>query len=174
MAVHVTFYVTTADRRWILKPLANGIQTTAELYDNTDIFTPELKLAWNNDYASRINYFYIEEFKRYYFLEDIVAEPGGAARVKGSLDVLYTYHNSIMMDDITITRAFNSKIDAPTDISGLFTNSQGPTYIKDSKLPLMPQRLISVKEFNADNLFNLEVADLSSKNFVLNVMGRTP
>jgi hypothetical protein len=172
--VHITFYVTTADRRWILKPLANGIQTTAELYDNTDIFTPELKLAWNNDYASRINYFYIEEFKRYYFLEDVVAEPGGAARVKGSLDVLYTYHNSIMMDDITITRAFNSKIDAPADVSGLFTNSQGPTYIKDSKLPLNPQREIEVYEFSGNNPFNLNTAEATSMNFVLNVMGRTP
>ena len=163
--VNVTFYKTFDQRNVINKTLLNAYTTTAELYDNTDIFNPELKLAWSNSYATAYNFFYIQEFNRYYFLDDVVAEPGGAARVKGSIDVLHSYRNSINYDYITITRAYNSK---PTDAT------QGPTYIKDSKLPINSERDIEVYEFSGTNPFNLSTAGANSMNFVLNVMGRTP
>lgn len=160
--VHVTFYKTFDQRNVINKTLLNAYATTAELYDNTDIFNPELKLAWSNSYATDYNFFYIQEFNRYYFLDDVIAEPGGAARVKGSVDVLYTYKTSLGYDKITITRAYNS----------ISTGGTRPTYIKDSKLPIKSQREIEVKEFQQETLFNLNSADNNSWNFVINVMGK--
>lgn len=118
--VHITFYHTSADRNVINKQISSVLSTTAELYDNTNILKPELKLAWDNIYATEANYFYIQEFNRYYFLDDIVAEPGGAARVKGEIDVLYTYRQSIGHDQIVITRAYYSKPWGGNDPSGLF------------------------------------------------------
>lgn len=162
--VHVTFYKTFSQRNVINKYLQTPYATTAELYDNTDIFNPELKLAWNNSYTTTYNYFYIQEFNRYYFLDDVVAEPGGAARVKGSVDVLYTYKESIGYDFITITRAYNSGVP-----------EGGPTYIKDSQLPVQPRRLIKTYPlYEQSVVFNIDSATPTSRNFVINVMGRTP
>lgn len=162
--VNVTFYKTFDQRNVINKTLLNAYTTTAELYDNTDIFNPELKLAWSNSYATAYNFFYIQEFNRYYFLDDVVAEPGGAARVKGSVDVLYSYRNSLNYDKITITRAYNS----------ISTGGAKPTYIVDSKLPVIAQRDIEIYEFEGQTPFNLSTAGNDSWNFVLNIMGRTP
>lgn len=172
--VHVTFYSTYSNRNVIHKFLDPVITTTADLYDNTNVLNPELKLVWDNSYVSSANYFYIQEFNRYYFLEDIVAEPGGAARVKGSVDVLYTYKESIGYDHIVITRAFNSKPWADTDPSKLFSNTTGPTYLKDNKLPLKPNRDIKVYDLKVDpNPFSLDTVS-NAPYFVLNVMGKTP
>lgn len=104
--------------------------------------------------------FYISEFKRYYFVKDIVAEPGGAARVKGSIDVLYTYANSITNSKVLITREYA-------------TPGKDLTYVKDSQYPLHANRDIQIYELYGDNPFNLTGANDSTYNFVLNVMGRT-
>ena len=171
--VHVTFYNTYSNRNVINKALTSQITTTAELYDNTNVLNPELKMAWDNKYVTTANYFYIQEFNRYYFLEDVVAEPGGAARVKGSIDVLYTYKNSIGQDRIVVTRAKYSK-PGKADISGLFDVGSGPTYIKDSQLPVKPNRDIRVYEFTQGTPYLLDdpYFEDSGYFFVLNVMGR--
>ena len=166
--VHITFYNTYSNRNVINKTMEPVLSTTAQLYDETNLFSPELLLAWNNTYVNSANYFYIQEFNRYYFLEDVVAEPGGAARIKGNIDVLYTYKNSIKMDEIVITRAYYA--DKQPNIG----YSPRSTYIKDSKLPVKPQRDIEVQEFTGNNIFNLNSATSSSWNFVLNIMGRKP
>lgn len=177
--VHVTFYYTADQRNVIYKTLTSQLTTTAELYENTDIFNPGLLLAWNNNYATTYNYFYIQEFNRYYFLDDVVAEPGGAARVKGSIDVLYTYRTSIGLDTIDITRAYLSKPynDGPGsgDPYDLSASQIGPTYVKDPQLPVHPHREIKTYPlYNQQVVFNLANASPTSRNFVLNVMGRTP
>ena len=182
--VNVTFYNCHGDRRFLNKYLNQVSVTTAELYDNTDIFTPELKVAWDNNYATTINYFYISDFKRYYFIEDVIAEPGGAARIKGSIDVLMTYNNSIKQDDIIITRAMNSGAQAPNlDAGGTswnpipipFEGEQGPTYVKDNSLPLRPDRDFQILQFSQESPFVIgDSQHTSDKFFVLNVMGRNP
>ena len=166
--VHVIFYNTKAMRNVINKTITPVLTTTAELYDNTNFLNPELKLAWNNTYISSANFFYIQEFNRFYFIDDVIAEPGGAARIKGSVDVLYTYKGSISNDQIVITRAYNSK---PYESS---PNNTGPTYVKDSKLPIKPEREIKVYTFNPDtNPFTLD-KDSQGYYYVLNVIGKEP
>lgn len=177
--VHVTFYYTADQRNVIYKTLTSQLTTTAELYENTDIFNPGLLLAWNNNYATTYNYFYIQEFNRYYFLDDVVAEPGGAARVKGSIDVLYTYRTSIGLDTIDITRAYLSKpwnqFQEGADPFDISSSAIGPTYVKDPQLPVHPHREIKTYPlYNQQVVFNLANASPTSRNFVLNVMGRTP
>lgn len=175
--IHVTFYYTADQRNVIYKSLTSQLTTTAELYENTDIFNPGLLLAWNDNYATTYNYFYIQEFNRYYFLDNVVAEPGGAARVKGSIDVLYTYRTSIGLDTIDITRAYlskpyNTSTGDPWDIG---SSQIGPTYVKDPQLPVHPHREIKTYPlYNQQVVFNIDSATPTSRNFVLNVMGRTP
>lgn len=171
--VNITFYSISEDRRTIYKTLGTPIiTTTAELYDSSNILNPELKLAWDNKYASSANYFYIQQFNRYYFIEDVIAEPGGAARIKGSIDVLYTYHESLEVQDIVITRAYESRSKIPTR-SDFFNSGTGPTYVKDPQYPLLPNREIRTYEFKQITPFNLTTATNSSPNFVLNIMGRS-
>lgn len=158
--VHIVLYTYGGPPSLIHKNLSNGYSTTAELYDNTDILNPELKLAWDNNYATGYDMFYIQEFNRYYFIKDIVAEPGGAARIKGSIDVLYTYANSISNSLVLITREYD-------------TSGHSLTYVKDSQYPLHANRDIQIYELYGDNPFNLTTANDLTYNFVLNVMGKS-
>lgn len=158
--VTVIFYTYRGHPNLINKNLSNGYSTTAELYDNTNILNPELKLSWSNSYATSYDMFYIAEFKRYYFIKDIIAEPGGAVRVKGSIDVLYTYANSIGNSTALITREYD-------------TPGHSLTYIKDGQYPLHANRDIQIYELYGNNPFNLTTANDLTYNFVLNVMGRS-
>lgn len=172
--VDVIFYYTNAQKNVLNKSIGPALlTTTAELYDNTNIFNPELKLAWSSNYATHYNYFYIPQFERYYFLDDVVAEPGGAARVKGSVDVLYTYKGSLALDYVIVTRAYKSMGGDPTSYTNPFGALTGPTYIKDSKFPLRPERNLEVYEFSGSTVFNIGSATEYSNNFVLNLMGKT-
>lgn len=160
--VHVTFYTMTDKPNVINKTLGNGFATTAELYEDTNITNPELKMAWNSNYATTYNYFYIEEFKRYYFITDMIAETGGAARIKGSIDVLYTYRETLNLTEVLITRQYA-------------TPNYRPTYVKDSQFPVHPNRETKTYPlYDQQVVFNLANATPTSRNFVLNVMGRTP
>ncbi len=125
--VTVSFYNNGHERTCIEKGIIEqgaAIVTTAELYDNTDVLKPELKVAWRNEFITLVNYVYIAEFNRFYFIDDVVAEPGGAARLKCSIDVMYTYRNSIKATTIFLTRAAQPNL------------ATAETYIKDSQYPL--------------------------------------
>lgn len=160
--VHVTFYTTVSKPNVIVKSLTQQLVTTAELYDDTNIINPELKLAWSDNYATTYNYFYIQEFKRYYFIADIIAQPGGAVKLRGQLDVLYTYRETLGYTEVLVTRQYA-------------TPKYQPTYIKDPQFPVHPNRETHTYPlYESQVTFNLGTALPTNKNFVLNIMGRTP
>lgn len=152
MAINITTYVTTDDRRKVIKNLTSAHSIDVTLLEPFSVLTPTLVLQTIN--GLDFNYVYIPYFSRYYFVNSIDVNKGGRAIVNCSVDVLMTYQNEFINDTFLIIRSENG----------------GITYITDTQLPLYPYKDMKVIEFS-DNDFNLNKATNTSYNFLLNVAG---
>lgn len=66
------------------------------LREGTSILQPEIRIQKSTPpMNSQYNYMYIPEFKRYYFITDIVSPVNGLWTIKARVDVLFTYINQI-------------------------------------------------------------------------------
>lgn len=147
------------DKRVVHKTLTGGLSVNAVFLEASSIINPRLKLAWNNAYIS-CNYLYVPTFNRFYFIDDITADVGGVAIITAHVDVLKTYAADIENCAAVVTRT--------TRLNQ--TGSARSTYIPDSKLPISTGRSIKAVEFTGTDL-NIDVATMTSNNFVLNVAG---
>ena len=160
MAITVTFYNCADDYRVVDKTLGTAIATaSAELYDETSVRNPSLKLAWNSSVVNA-NYMYISEWGRYYFIKDITAVTGGAMRIDAHVDVRKTYGAQFKLLPGVCVRQ------SRTNQSG----SYRATWIPDPKLPLTTGRSVRAVEFQGTAL-NIDTATSTSVNFILNVAG---
>lgn len=159
MAVSVTFYNCSDDKRVMSKTLTTGISATAELYDPTSVINPRLRVAYNASLLS-YNYMYVAEFGRYYFITNITTDSGGALIITGAVDVLQTYKTAIAGLSAIVVRG------ARKNQSG----SNRSTWIEDPRLPIQSGRAVKAILFENSDL-NIDTADLTSNNFILNVAG---
>lgn len=109
--MNVTLIVNNSDRKCINKSLdvkLSGINARAK--EPCDILRPVIKLQKETvaqagvSYA-KINYLYIEEFGRYYFVDKVSIEPGGLLVFDASVDVLYTYRKGLLATQFEVIRS---------------------------------------------------------------------
>lgn len=86
-------------------PVVSGVKCYP--YNTIDLFTPALLLKYttleNITGNGSINYFYVHEWDRYYYLTD-VSYDSGRMIVVGSEDVLMTWKNDILNQTVVIER----------------------------------------------------------------------
>lgn len=149
----VTLYKTANDPRVVNKTLTavgNAISATAK--GSFSIISPTLILDYTGTMTG-VNYFYISDFGRYYYITDISLDIGGRIVLSGAIDVLKTYSNSILNTTATVIRS----------------ESVGkPTMVPDSKLPINPNTKdlkTAYKSFtpNGSNLYLVRIRDSSAK-----------
>lgn len=71
--------------------------------DGRSIINPIFILDYKPEYT-QCNYAYVEEWGRYYFIDNIVLAPGGKAELSCSVDVLQTYQNFIQNLTVNVVR----------------------------------------------------------------------
>ena len=78
--IHITLYACTADNRQVDKTnyLTSVITGTAVFYENSSIVAPVIKFDWGGSFNSNVNYVYIQEFNRWYYITDVRALIGGS------------------------------------------------------------------------------------------------
>lgn len=155
--IHITLYACTADNRQVDKTnyLTSVITGTAVFYENSSIVAPVIKFDWGGSFNSNVNYVYIQEFNRWYYITDVRALIGGSVEYSLRCDVLMTYKGTIYNSTQTVSRS----------------ESIGkPTMITDDFLPIAPYRDVKVVLFEG-GYFNLHEATSLSYNFILNVAG---
>ena len=150
----IILYTSSSDRKKLQKALdKKGESDALLLKEPCSVISPVVQLrrstlgkAW-----AQINYAYIPDFKRYYFVDDITALNDGLLELKLSVDVLMTYADSLLSLQLEIVRAssLNSKL-----------------YI-DPEMPLQANKLLSYKKIG---LFPESVSD-STNNYYLTVAG---
>lgn len=124
--MQITIYINTADSRVANK--SGHLTTIASLSgrptEADSIVTPQIIVDWKPQY-NRVNYAYIVDFGKYYFIKDIVVKSGGQAILYLDADDRYNWYDYYKSKTAIITRS--EKIGAPTEIP-------------DSKLPIDPNR----------------------------------
>lgn len=74
------------------------------LRENTDIVDPEINVAYNGT-LTNVNYMYIAELHRYYFITKIESVRTGVWRIYAHCDVLKTYAEAILGTECVVARS---------------------------------------------------------------------
>lgn len=152
MALTVTLMTTTDDPLVVTKTTSTVATVTAKPYENCSIGSPRIII---NHAASleAVNYMYISDWGRYYFVEPPVVIPGGEILISGNVDVLTSFDAAIRSCPATVIRS---------------ESIGAPTMIPDSKLPINPNKkelLTAVKAFtpSGSNCYLVRVRESAVK-----------
>lgn len=150
----ITFYNQLNDNRVLTKILGEPIHTAVcTPFGECSLHSPTITIRQFTDYAN-VNYCYIDDYNRYYYITDIIAKSGGILEVHCKVDVLKTFDTVIRQCGAVCIA--NEKI--------------GSTYVIDPNLPLDVRKTIVAKEFPT-TIFNQDSATQNTRNFVLTVAG---
>ena len=111
--MQIDFYKNTVPKNRLYRNLTGHLVSQGHLIDPCDVLNPVIKMAYNA-YHVNINYCFIPDFGRYYFIEDYVIE-GDTITLHMHVDVLYTYRNTILQSQCVALRS----------------SSHGNLYLKD-------------------------------------------
>lgn len=92
--MEVKFYMTKSSNNTINKELENETVYDIKFKDRVDITRPIIKLQVES--FGDLNYCYIPDFNRYYFIDDVIIERTGIYVISLSVDVLESFKNDIM------------------------------------------------------------------------------
>lgn len=122
--MRITFYTNNSEKNALTKSLTQIVRLDGTLKDGTSIIDPSI-LCYNIDrFIADINYFYIDETGRYYFLNGVEVVRTGLWQISGHVDVLSTYKTAILQNRAIIQRSesnYNLKLN-----DGLFKTQQNP------------------------------------------------
>lgn len=104
----LTYYHNETDKRYVDKKLTqislqdHANPVTVKLLDNTSITNPTFKMK-DLDLYMTANYCYVDDLRRYYFIDDITVS-NGYAYLQCTCDVLSTYKNALRNQTCIIKR----------------------------------------------------------------------
>lgn len=97
--MNLTFYNNTSDPRTVYKSItqitSGDYPDSVVVTGNMSILNPVLSLKYDDSIA-RSNFVFIDEWGRYYNVDNISVDRGKRMLLTLSVDVLYTYRNSIV------------------------------------------------------------------------------
>lgn len=93
--MNAILYINTSDNRVINKQITKVKDVAIELKSNVDFINPIVVLQ-TFDGCENVNYLYIEEFKRYYFVNNILHLTGGRISLSCDVDVLMSNKSEIL------------------------------------------------------------------------------
>lgn len=115
MSLTATLMVSSSPVEKIGKSLTSGDSFSVVLKEDTSLLRPVLEVVTSSN-LSGYNYLYIEEFSRYYFIDDIVSLNDGRWEISAHVDVLETYKTAILANSAVIRRQaslYNLYLDDP-------------------------------------------------------------
>ena len=103
MSLSVTLYNSTSPVEKIGKTLTAGGTYSCSLKDTTSVLNPVI-IVRTSDPVYNYNYLYIQEFGRYYFINDIKSVNNNVWEISAHVDVLETYKDNILSNTAVIRR----------------------------------------------------------------------
>lgn len=100
--MRITIGTCTDDKR-VLQKAFSGTDITVQLKSPCDILNPVFLLQYNAAYMT-CNYIYCDEFKRYYYINNILLKPGNQMEISCSVDVLMSFADQILQLRTVIAR----------------------------------------------------------------------
>lgn len=124
----LTLYKTLSDSITLDKELEQLIMLSGILREESSIIDPVILIEDLDDFLPEMNYAYIQEFNRYYYITGIESVRTGLWRVSFHVDVLYTYKDAIRENSGIIERNENLYDLQLND--GLFRTRQNPRIVQ--------------------------------------------
>lgn len=148
----VNLYTISDDPRVLNKTLGQATELTCELIFPTDLYSPSLRVSAES-FTPDMNYMYIEDLGRYYYITDVTYENGGAVTLTGRVDVLMSFASEISSLDVNVIRQ----------------EKTGITKIVDNEMTIQPNKTLDY--FLCDKTpFNIR-STAAEYNYVLVIAG---
>lgn len=124
----LTLYSNNSENIRMDKQLTEIASLTGTLKEETSVIDPVIIVSDIDSYVTLINYAYIQEFKRYYFVTNIHSVRNNLWRLSMHVDVLETYKLDIRENSGIIERN-ESLYDLQLN-DGLFRTRQNPRIVQ--------------------------------------------
>ena len=107
--MQINLFTCMAERNRVNKwnYLANRFALDGSLRRSTSAMNIEIDVEKSNPVIYNYNYMYIEEFGRYYFIDEIVSVRTGIWTIRASVDVLMSFKNDILQCECIIDKIEN-------------------------------------------------------------------
>lgn len=152
--MEIKIYKTNNDNRVINKSLELLKTKNVVLKDNVDIMNPTIILKYDKSLFENMNYFYIPEYERYYYLKNKQCMDALHYSITLSVDVLMSFKDSFINTPMLINRT------SKKDKSNL--------ELADSNIQTSAQKIVMTEKIDS-NVFN--VKEYSQCKYLLNVIG---
>lgn len=122
--MRIVLYRNISENNAVNKSLTELVTLTGNLREQSSIINPVINITDIDSYIGSMNYAYIPEFHRYYFITNIESVRVDLWRVSFHVDVLYTYSKQIKSNSAIIARneiQYDLKLN-----DGLFKTQQNP------------------------------------------------
>ena len=100
----IDFYKNHSEKNKLDKDLTSVTSMTGELKENCSIIDPVIKIVGNVGTFAEVNYMYIAEFGRYYFINNVISINNDICEVHAHVDVLSTYKDQIRAQNAIVSR----------------------------------------------------------------------
>ena len=148
----LTLYKNSSDNEVLdksLETIESGVEFL--LLDGCSEFSPVLTLR-NRQTAREANYLYINEWGKYYYINDRNYDNNGIITISASEDVLMSFKDAIRATEQNITRSEDPKV--------------YNLYINDPRMQALTKMQVQQKVFGND-VFNVGDMTLTDENFLL-------
>lgn len=122
--MNIILYQNISENNAVNKSITELTTLTGTLREESSIIDPIVTISDIDNYIGSMNYAYIPEFKRYYFITNIESVRNNVWRVSFHVDVLFTYREQIKRNSAIIERNENQYDLKLND--GLFKTQQNP------------------------------------------------
>lgn len=126
--MNLTLYANNSENIRMDKELTQIAELTGTLKEETSVIDPVIIVSDIDAYVTLVNYAYIQEFKRYYFITNIHSVRENLWRLSMHVDVLQTYKLDIRENSGIIERNENLYDLQLND--GLFKTRQNPRIVQ--------------------------------------------
>lgn len=137
--MNIILYKNQSEKNKINKVLTTVATITGTLRDKSSVVNPDIVIEYND--PTGFNYCYIDEFERYYFVENVVVLNNKLIQLNLRVDVLESFKTAILQQHIIIGKSTN-KIDEYLPDENLVVNVKTKTDIVN-----FPNGLLNDGEF---------------------------
>lgn len=143
--MRIIFYTNNSDSNELNK----NINLVTELQcnvnkDNLDVLSPILFLSYFDIKELNINYCYIEELNRYYFINSYTIEKNNLIKLQLETDVLMTFKNDILLSSGIVKETKNNQNNFSSQFELLDTKQQKILYFSDGENKFSEDKLYLV------------------------------
>ena len=130
----INLYNISDDPRKVVKTLGSATALQCELVYPSDLLNPTIRISATN-WSASLNYMYIPDFSRYYFITEVTYENGGAVTIQGRVDPLMSYSSSILGLSVNVIRQETGGLTNIVDNQITVTPKQDVSFVKSLETP---------------------------------------